>query len=70
MVNAVYVGQPLMSDRDVVDDSFGIALTLIFDDEKSLRQYEADPYHKRISGEIILPNVIRGVIYDHYYDRE
>jgi hypothetical protein len=66
MVRAVYVGKALMSDRDVVDDSFSVMLTLVFDSEQNLRQYESDPYHQRVSQEIILPHVIKGVVYDYF----
>jgi len=48
----------------VVDDSFDIAFTLIFEDEKSLREYEHDKTHLDVSRTMILPHVVRGVIYD------
>lgn len=64
MVEKVYVGKPLSSDREVVDDSFDIAFTLIFADEKSLREYEHDKTHLDVSRTMILPHVVRGVIYD------
>jgi hypothetical protein len=67
MVRAVYVGDSLPSERDVVDDSFGIAITLLFDSAKDLQAYNADPEHARKSKQI-LPYVTRGVIYD-FYDR-
>lgn len=66
MVRAVYVGKALMSDREVEDDSFSVLLTLVFDSEQKLRQYESNAYHQRVSKEIILPHVIRAVIYDHF----
>jgi len=65
MVRDVYVGKAIMSDRDVVDDSFSVMLTLVFDSEEKLREYESDPYHQRVSKTIILPHVTRAVIYDH-----
>ena len=65
MVRAVYVGDSLPSEREVVDDSFGIAVTLLFDSEKDLQAYNADPEHARKSKQI-LPHVTHGVIYDCY----
>jgi hypothetical protein len=65
MVEQVLVGTPIMSDRDVVDDSFSIAFTMIFNDEEALSAYNADPYHKKISSEVTLPYVVRGLIYDY-----
>jgi hypothetical protein len=55
MVEQVLVGTPSMSDRNIVDDSFGAALAA----------YNADPHHKKISSEVTLPHVERGVIYDY-----
>ena len=65
MVDHVYVGRPMPSEREVVDSSFGLAFTLIFSDENALRQYEADPEHRKISQEQVLPYVVRAVIYDY-----
>jgi len=64
MVEAVHVGTPIMSDRDVVDDSFSVAFTMIFKDEAALQAYNADPDHKRSSA-MTLPHVVRGIIYDY-----
>jgi hypothetical protein len=64
MVEAVHVGRPIMSDRDVVDDSFGVAFTMTFKDEAALQAYNADPDHKRSSA-MTLPHVARGIIYDY-----
>ena len=64
MVEKVYVGQPIMSPRDVVDDSFSVAFTMVFKDEAALQAYNADPHHKKLSSRT-LPHVARGVIYDY-----
>ena len=65
MVRAVYVGDSLPSERQVVDDSFGIAITLLFDSEKDLQAYNADPEHARKLKQI-LPLVTGGLTYDFY----
>ena len=64
MVEAVHVGTPIMSERDVVDDSFSVAFTMTFKDEAALQAYNADPDHKRSSA-MTLPHVVRGIIYDY-----
>ena len=64
MVEAVHVGTPIMSERDVVDDSFSVAFTMTFKDEAALKAYNADPDHKRSSA-MTLPHVVRGIIYDY-----
>lgn len=65
MVEQVLVGTPIMSHRDVVDDSFSIAFTMTFKNEAALSAYNADPHHKKISSEVTLPHVVRGLIYDY-----
>jgi hypothetical protein len=65
MVEQVLVGTPSMSDRNIVDDSFGAAFTMRVKNEAALAAYNADPHHKKISSEVTLPHVERGVIYDY-----
>ena len=65
MVDHVFVGRPIDSEREVVDSSFGIGFTLVFPDEEALKQYESDPGHLAISREQLLPHVTRGVVYDY-----
>ena len=65
MVEKVIVGKPIMSDRAVEDDSFSIAFTMVFKDEASLKAYNEDPDHKKISSEVTMPYVSRGIIYDY-----
>lgn len=64
MVEQVVVGTPMMSERDVVDDSFGVAFTMMFKDEAALQAYNDDPQHKK-SSQKTLQHVVRGVIYDY-----
>ena len=65
MVEKVMVGTAVMSDRAVVDDSFSIAFTMIFKGEAALSAYSVDPTHKKISSEMTMPYVERGIIYDY-----
>jgi hypothetical protein len=64
MVESVVVGTPVMSEREVVDDSFSIAFTMTFKDEAALAAYGNDPEHKK-SSKFTLQHVTRGVIYDY-----
>ena len=64
MVESVVVGTPVMSEREVVDDSFSIAFTMTFKDEAALAAYGDDPEHKK-SSKFTLQHVTRGVIYDY-----
>lgn len=64
MVEKVIVGTPVMSERDIVDDSFSVAFTMIFKDEAALQAYNVDPRHKK-SSQRTLAHVVRGVIYDY-----
>ena len=64
MVESVMVGMPVMSEREVVDDSFSVAFTMTFKDEAALAAYGADPKHKT-SSEFTMPHVTRVVIYDY-----
>ena len=65
MVERVFVGTPVMSERAVVDDSFSVAFTMVFENKTALDAFAADPYHKRVSGEETMPHVLRAVIYDY-----
>ena len=67
IVEKVLVGGPIMSDRDVVDDSFSVAFTMVFKDEAALQAYNTDPDHKK-SSQRTMPHVARGVIYDYKSD--
>ena len=58
------VGTPLPSERDVVDDSFSVALVMRFRDAAALRDYEAHPVHVLAVQELLVPNAAKFLIYD------
>ena len=64
MGDSVVVGTPVMSEREIVDDSFSIAFTMTFKDEAALAAYGDDPEHKK-SSDFTSQYVMRGVIYDY-----
>jgi hypothetical protein len=45
-VNQIWAGGPEGIERDVVDNSYGMSLHMIFDDREALQQYQTDPIHQ------------------------
>lgn len=60
----VYSGRVLPSDRQIVDDSFDVAIIVSLADQKSLAAYLAHPRHQKAKDEILLPLVRKIVVYD------
>lgn len=58
------VGEPLASDREVVDDSFDVALVIDFTDAAALAAYDTHPDHVRAVEEVLAPLSERIVVYD------
>jgi len=46
-VSELYVGSPVGTDRPVVDNSYAVALTVIFNDFSGLSLYQDHPRHKK-----------------------
>lgn len=63
-VLAVRVGEPLASDRDIVDDSFDVAIVMTLADAVALAAYESHPDHVAAVNEVLRPNVARFLVYD------
>ena len=63
-VRYLWAGVPAMTPRDVVDNSYGVGLTVVLDDAKGHDVYQEHPLHK----EFIARNKetwARVQIYDH-----
>ena len=63
-VRHLWAGVPAMTPRDVVDNSYGVGLTVVLDDSKGHDVYQEHPLHK----EFIARNKetwTRVQIYDH-----
>ena len=58
-VLAVRVGEPLPSEREVVDDSFDVAIVLTLADAAALAAYEAHPDHVGAVEDVLAPLVAR-----------
>ena len=61
----VTAGPPVPGAREVVDDSFDLAVTLVFTGPEALRAYQAHPLHRRLLHEVLLPRVRRVRIHDY-----
>ena len=60
----VRVGEPLASERDVVDDSFDVGMVMSFATPAGLDAYDAHPDHVRAVREVLEPLAARVVVYD------
>ena len=60
----VRAGQVVSSDREIVDDSFDVAILVIVPDQKRLDEYPDHPVHQKAKSEILLPLVNRIVVYE------
>ena len=59
-----HVGVVKPSDRAIVDDTFDVAVTVTFANEKALQVYLEHPKHKQVLHHAIKPLVNRIVAYD------
>ena len=69
-VLSVRVGESLMSDRAIVDDSFDVAIIITFADEASLEAYLVHPQHKKAVKEVLKPLVKKIQVYDIFDEGE
>ncbi|MFM2178206.1 MAG: hypothetical protein RL015_2304 [Verrucomicrobiota bacterium] len=58
------VGQPLPSERPVVDDSFDVGLVMRFANAQDLSTYEKHPVHVQAVKEILQPIAKKLLVYD------
>jgi hypothetical protein len=61
---SVTVGDAVPSDRDVVDDSFDLGITIRFRDRAALDAYQKHPAHLKAAKEVLAPNASRLKVYD------
>jgi hypothetical protein len=61
---ALSIGDALPSDRDVVDDTFDLALVIRFVNKAALDAYEVHPAHQQAVKDVLAPNVRRIVVHD------
>jgi hypothetical protein len=63
-VRLFHVGKMAGSHRDVVDQSYQVALNLTFDTQKDQDDYQVHPSHIEFVEKVFKPNCARVVIYD------
>jgi hypothetical protein len=63
-VKGVRVGRSVLSNREVVDDSFDVALVLSFNDKYALQSYIDHPDHQQAMKDTLEPLVQKIVVYD------
>jgi hypothetical protein len=57
-------GCPVPSPRDVVDDSFQVAISMDFDDQEAADTYQNHPDHVAFVEEVFKKHAARCVVYD------
>ena len=63
-VLSFHVGRMVKSHRDVVDQSYQVALNLTFPDKASQDVYQVHPRHIEFVEKCFKPNCARAVVYD------
>jgi Stress responsive A/B Barrel Domain len=58
------VGQPLASERPVVDDSFDVGLIMRFANQADLSIYEKHPVHVKAVNDVLKPMAAKLLVYD------
>lgn len=59
-----HVGKMAKSHRDVVDQSYQVALSIVFDSKSSQDSYQDDPAHHEFVEKVFKPNCKKVVVYD------
>jgi len=63
-VSHFHVGKMVPSHRPVVDQSYQVALNIIFPDKKTQDDYQAHPLHVEFVEKIFRPRCKKVVVYD------
>ena len=59
-----HVGRMVPSHRPVVDQSYQVAVNLIFADKQAQDDYQVHPLHVEFIEKFLKPNCARAVVYD------
>ena len=59
-----HVGRMVSSHRPVVDQTYQVALNLVFKDKKSQDDYQSHPAHLEFVEKVFKPNCVKVVVYD------
>ena len=63
-LKSFHVGRMVKSHRDVVDQSYQVALNLQFENKQAEEAYQVHPLHLEFVEKAFKPNCSRAVIYD------
>ena len=63
-VTAFHIGRMVKSHREVVDQSYQVALNLRFENKQQEEAYQIHPLHLEFVEKVFKPNCQRAVIYD------
>jgi hypothetical protein len=63
-VKSFHIGKMVSSHRDVVDQSYQVALNLQFDSKLAQDEYQVHPLHLEFVEKAFKPNCARVVVYD------
>jgi hypothetical protein len=59
-----HVGKMSPSPRAVVDQTYQVALNIVFDSKQSQDNYQSDPLHLEFVEKVFKPNCAKVVVYD------
>ena len=59
-----HAGKMARSHRGVVDQTYQVALNLVFPDKKSQDEYQDHPLHLEFVAKVFKPNCVKVVVYD------
>ena len=59
-----HVGKMVPSERAVVDQTYQVALNVVFPDKKTQDAYQVHPLHLEFIEKVFKPNCLRVVVYD------
>ena len=63
-VQELHVGKSVLSDRAIVDDSFDVGISMLFNSKEELEVYLVHPIHKRAVLTVLRPLAEKILVYD------
>jgi len=63
-IRSFHVGRMMPSHRSVVDQSYQVALNILFDNQAAQDAYQAHPQHQALIEQVFKPNCTRYAVFD------
>jgi NAD(P)H-hydrate repair Nnr-like enzyme with NAD(P)H-hydrate dehydratase domain len=57
-------GEVVMSDRDIVEDSYDVGILIVTKNENELQKYLDHPIHQKAKKDVLVPMVDKILVYD------